>query len=137
MFGLFHDTLFALFVRALLGPTYFPHLDEMAAPNVYPRTIKKKESSLTTLGRAVEDHDDPLNARGRGYGSYDEREAHATQPAAAQSSTTMVMVAELPKPAKEEGSDFLLVAWYGQDDPEVRQSYQPIQITLLILPRTH
>jgi hypothetical protein len=131
MSGLFHDTFFALFVRALLGPKYFSHLDEMDPPNVYRKTIIRKPSSETILTPVVEDHDDPLNARERGYGVYDEQEVPATQSAAMQSSVTIVALAGLPKTEKE-ASQSLLVTWYGPDDSEVRQGHQPIHITLLI-----
>jgi hypothetical protein len=121
MAGIFHDTFFALLVRASLGPTYFPHTDERNPPSIYQRTIRRKKSSETTLGPAVEDHDDPMVGRGLGYGAYDEQGAHPTDSRALQSSLTIVALTESPKPAKEEGSDSLLVTWYGPDDPEVRQ----------------
>ncbi len=211
MSGLFHDTFFALVVRAVLGPTYFPHLDEISPPNVYPKAIKRKKSSETTIGlgtrdydnplnapergfgafdeqephaaqsaialhsavtiRETEDHDDPLNARGRGFGAFDEQEARATQSAIAlqssmtlarvsedhddphgfgaleeqeahatkvvalQSSLTIVAMGEQPKSksAKEDGSDPMLVTWYGPDDPEVCRDHLSLALRSIII----
>jgi hypothetical protein len=119
MAGLFHDTFFALVVRSVFGTSYFPHLDETTPPNVYQRAIQKKPSVETTLGPAIEDHDDPMNARGRGYGAYDEQEAHATKSEVLPSSLTLVTPEEFTKAAKEEGTDSMLVTWYDHNDPEV------------------
>jgi len=177
MAGLFHDTLFARTVRAVLGPTYFSHVDEINQPIVYRKGIKKQKSSETTFGPtseatlglaskstlaiaptvaavhglaskstlviaptpettlglaskvtlpiepapeitfgpAKEDHNDPMNARGRGFGAYDAQEARAAD------SEYTLSPGELQKPAKEEGADSFLVTWYGPDDPEVCQ----------------
>jgi hypothetical protein len=192
MSWLFHDTFFALVVRAVLGPTYFPHLDETNPPNVYQKTVRRMKSSESTIGRGtsdhdnpqytrgrgfgafgeqeevhatqsvalqsslslgpgVEDHDDPLNVRGRGFGAFGEhtthsvalqsaltlgtgaddhdnplhvRGAHATQSAAAlQSSLSIVATKERLKPAKEEGTDSMLVTWNDPNDPEVCQDH--------------
>jgi hypothetical protein len=123
MASLYHDTLFALFVRSIFGTSYFPHIDETTPPSVYERAVQKKPSfgTQTTLGPAieVEDHDDPMNARGRGYGVHDEQEAHATKPEVLPSSLTLVTPDEFTNASKEEGKDSMLVTWYGPDDPEV------------------
>ena len=125
MASLFHDTLFALVVRSVFGTTYFPHIDETTPPSVYQRAIRKKPSSETILGPAIEDHDDPMNARGRGFGAYDEQEAHASKPEILPSSLTLVTPEEFAKAEKEEGTDSMLVTWYGPSDPEVRQACYP------------
>ena len=91
MSWLFHDTLFALVVRAVLGPTYFPHLDEMNPPNVYQKTIRRVKSSETTIGRGTKDHDDPP---GRSFAAFSELEAHTTQSMAPQSSLALARGAE-------------------------------------------
>ncbi|KAH9974386.1 major facilitator superfamily domain-containing protein [Lactifluus volemus] len=134
MSGVFHDTLFALFVRAFLGPKCFPHLDEIDPANVYQKSIKKLES---VLERGIEDHDDPLNGRGRGYGAHDEQEAHATQAVTRQSSLTAVAGGGLSK-LEKEGSEPLLVTWHGPDDPEnpmnwshLKKSWVMFQVCLL------
>ncbi|SRR6266851_5620223 len=124
MAGLFHDTFFALIVRAVFGSSYFPHQDEITPPDIYERAIRKKASSETTLGPTIEDHDDPMNARGRGYGAYDEQEAHATDSATPPSALTVVTPEEFPKASKEEGMDPMLVTWHGPDDPEVCRGCQ-------------
>lgn len=142
MAGLFHDTLFAVFVRSILGTTYFPHIDEITPPSVYQRAIQKKPSaSETTLGQSttfgqtttlgqittlspIEDHDDPMNGRARGFGAFDEQEARAaTNTEPLPSTLTLVTPEEFTKEkdAKEEGDDSMLVTWYGPTDPEVCQ----------------
>jgi hypothetical protein len=74
MSWLFHDTLFAVVVRAVLGPTYFPHLDEMSPPNVYQKTVRRVKSSETTIvGRGTKDHDDPQYT-GRSFATFSELE---------------------------------------------------------------
>lgn len=146
MAGLFHDTFFAVVVRAVLGTTYFPHIDEITPPSVYQRAIQKKPSaSETTLGQAttfgqtttlgqittlspIEDHDDPMNGRARGFGSYDEQEARATTNTEPLPSTlTLVTPEEFTKASKEEGDDSMLVTWYGPTDPEVCRGCHPLR----------
>lgn len=129
MSGILHDTFFALIVRALLGPTYFSHIDEVNS-KLNPRTVYSSQDpakmiapSELTLGHGIDDQDDPLNARGRGFGAYDEVEAQLTPSRALQSSVTIVAVAEPPKPTKEV-SDPFLITWDGPDDPEVCRTYQ-------------
>lgn len=89
MSWLFHDTFFALVVRAVLGPTYFPHLDEMNPSSVYQTATRGMKSSETILGRGTADHDDPQDARERGLGAFGEHEVHAIQPVALQSVLTL------------------------------------------------
>jgi hypothetical protein len=125
MAGLFHDTFFALVVRSVFGTTYFPHIDETTPPSVYQRAVQKKPSSATIPGLPLEDHDDPMNARGRGFGAYDEQEAHASKPEVLPSSLTLVTPEEFTKAAKEEGADSMLVTWYDAKDPEVRRDSYP------------
>lgn len=85
MSWLFHDTFFAVVVRAALGPTYFAHLDEMNPSSVYQqKTIRRMKSSETTVGLGTTDHNDPKYARGGGFAAFGE---HATQSAAALQSS--------------------------------------------------
>jgi hypothetical protein len=91
MSWLFHDTLFAVVVRAVLGPTHFPHIDEMSPPNVYQKTIRRVKSSETAIGRGTKDDDDP---RGRSFAAFSELEAQTARSVALQSSLTLGRGAE-------------------------------------------
>lgn len=124
--GVFQDTIFAALVRAVLGPKYFSHIDEMDAPCVYEKTIHlpKSTATTTTLVTSLCDRDDPFNLHGHDPAVRDKPEAHP-------SDTDLESSGELPKPVKEpvkelvkEGTDSLLVTWYGPDDPEVCQGCQ-------------
>jgi hypothetical protein len=112
--SIFQDTVFASIVRAVLGPTYFAHIDEMDVPPVYQKTVHFPKSSATTTTL-----DDPFNVHTRDHPVYNK------QAAGAGDSGDLELSGELPKPVKEpikaEGSDSLLVTWYGPDDPEVCQ----------------
>jgi hypothetical protein len=120
MSWLFHDTLFAAVVRAVLGPTHFPHLDEMSPPDVYQKTVKRvKSSETTTVGRGTKDHGDP---RGRSFAAFSElEEAHTTQSVALQSSLTLPRGVEdhddLPN---ARGRDFFVTL--DEQEPHVAQS---------------
>lgn len=116
MAEMFHDTFFALVVRAVLGPTYFAHTDEVIPPSVYLRTVGRRKSSETTIGPAVEDLDGVINIQEPSHVAISEQEIHAANIRALQSSLTIVALEE---PPKEEGKDNLLVTWNGPDDPEV------------------
>jgi hypothetical protein len=134
MAGLFHDTLFALIIRSVLGTTYFPHIDEISPPKVYLGAVRRKASSETTFGPSFEDHDDPMNAGGRDYGAHDEQDAHVTtittvaESGPLPSALTLVTPEEFTKSEKEEGTDSMLVTWYGPNDPEVRRRCHPFRI---------
>jgi hypothetical protein len=84
MSGLFHDTLFAAIVRVVLGPTYFPHLDEIGPPNIYQKSIRRVKSSDTTI-IGTKDKDD---SRGGSFATPSELEAQTTRSVALQSSLT-------------------------------------------------
>lgn len=148
MAGIFHDTLFAVLVRAALGTTYFPHIDEITPPSVYQRAIQKKPTTIgseTTLGQSttfgqtttlgqittlspIEDNDDPMNNHARDFGAYDEQEARApTNSGPLPSTLTLVTPEEFVKSEKEEGVDSLLVTWYGPTDPEVCRGCHPLR----------
>jgi hypothetical protein len=150
MAGLFHDTLFAVVVRSVLGTTYFPHIDEITPPSVYQRAIQKKPSatgSETTLGQSttstfgqtttlgqittlspIEGGDDPMNLRSRDLGVPNEQEAPApTDSGPLPSTITLVTPEEFVKSEKEEGVDSLLVTWYGPNDPEVCRGGHPLR----------
>ena len=86
MSHVFHDTLFAVIVRAVLGPTYFPHLDEMEPPDIYQRTIRRVKSSETAIGNGTTDSGD---IRERRIAAFSELEAQKTQSVALQSSPTL------------------------------------------------
>jgi hypothetical protein len=86
MSGLFHDTLFAVVVRAVLGPTYFPHLDEINPPNIYQKTTRRVKSSETTIGRGMKDEE---VSRGGSFTTFSELEAQTTSSVALQSSLTL------------------------------------------------
>ncbi|KAH9974385.1 major facilitator superfamily domain-containing protein [Lactifluus volemus] len=126
MSGVFHDTLFAFFIRAFLGPKYFSHLDEIDYyANIYQRSNKKKVSSESVLERGIEDYEDPLKG--------------STRDASGSSAILSYRVVEggLPKPV-EEGSEPLLVTWHGPDDPEnpmnwshLKKSWVVFQVCLL------
>jgi hypothetical protein len=117
----FQDTVFAALVRAVLGPTYFPHIDEKSPACVYQRTIHLPKASSATLGTCICDRDDPFNVHGRDHAVDEKPETGASDSEDLESSR------ELSKPVKEEGkpvdegSDSMLVTWYGPDDPEVCQ----------------
>ncbi|KAI0061852.1 MFS transporter [Artomyces pyxidatus] len=84
-----------------------------------------------------EDHSDPLNGRGRGWGSRDEQEGRPAprkprSPRDESKSPPIEVVADTPRSASlrsaetfinelvlaEEGKDTLLVDWYGPTDPD-------------------
>ena len=119
--GVFQDTVFAAIIRAVLGPTYFPHIDETDPPRVYQKTIHFPKSSAS-VGTALED---PFNVQGRlgGNGVYVKPEPSAIDSGDLESSRVFSGEAsgefKLSKPVKEEGSDSMLVTWHGPDDPEV------------------
>jgi len=118
--GVFQDTVFAAIIRAVLGPTYFPHIDETDPPRVYQKTIHFPKSS-TSIGTALED---PFNVHGRlgGNGVYVKHEPSAIDSGDLESSRVFSGEAsgefKLSKPVKE-GTDSMLVTWHGPDDPEV------------------
>jgi MFS transporter, DHA1 family, multidrug resistance protein len=131
--GVFQDTVFAAIVRAVLGPTYFPHIDEMDPPCVYQKTIHfpKSSATSTSVGTALCNLEDPFNVHGRHGGSA----VHVKQEPSASDSGDLessgVPSEEFKsKPVKEEGTDSLLVTWNGPNDPEVCSvlSFDPHQI---------
>lgn len=121
--GVFNDTVFAAAVRAVLGPTYFPHIDEMDPPSVYQKTVHfpKSSGTSTTIGTALCNLEDPFNVHGnhRGNGVYIKQERNASDSGEPKSLEEALGEIKLSKPVKEEGSDSLLVTWNGPDDPEV------------------
>jgi hypothetical protein len=121
--GVFQDTVFAHVIRAVLGPTYFPHIGEMDPPSVYLQTVHFPKSTFTstTIGSALGDLEDPFNVHGRhgGNGAHIKRERSAGDSGYAEALEEPSREFKLPKPVKEEGSDSLLVTWRGPDDPEV------------------
>lgn len=134
--GVFQDTVFAAIVRAVLGPTYFPHIDEMDPPSVYQKTVHfpKSSSTSTTIGTALCNTEDPFHVHGPhgGNGVRVKQEGSASDSARRdpEASEEASGEFELPKPVKEEGTDSMLVTWHGPNDPEVRSvpSFVPHQI---------
>lgn len=137
--GVFQDTVFAAIVRAMLGPTYFPHIDEMDPPYVYRKTIHFPKSSTTAITIGT-DFKDPFNAdeRQRGNGVYVRREPSAgdlvdpeslEEPSGERQEEPQEEF-KLSKLVKEEGTDSMLVTWDGPNDPEVCSmlSFVPHQI---------
>jgi hypothetical protein len=120
MLGVFHDTVFAAVVRTVLGPTYFPHIDEMDAPSVDLKKVQLPKSS-STIGTALYDLEDPFNVHGRrgGNGVQVKRERSAVDFGDPESLEEASGGFKLSKPVKEEGIDSVLVTWRGPDDPEV------------------
>jgi hypothetical protein len=126
--GVFQDTVFAAIVRAVLGPTYFPHIDEMDPPSVYQKTVHfpKSSSTSTTIGTALCNTEDPFNPHGPhgGNGVYVKQERSASDSAGGDPESSEgasgEFKPELSKPVKEEGTDSMLVTWHGPNDPEVR-----------------
>jgi len=125
--GVFQDTVFAAVVRAVLGPTYFPHIDEMDPPCVYQKTVHfpKSSATSTSIGTALCELEDPFNIHGRhgGNGVYVKPEPSASDSRDLESSGKASGETEgefkSSKPVKEGGSDSVLVTWRGPDDPEV------------------
>jgi DHA1 family multidrug resistance protein-like MFS transporter len=132
--GVFQDTVFAAVVRAVLGPTYFPHIDEMDPTCVYQKTVHFPQSSATSasIGTALGDLEDPFNVEGRhgGNGVYVKQERSASVSGDPEASEEASGEFKLSKPVKEEGSDSMLVTWHGPNDPEVCSvlSFVPHQI---------
>ena len=120
--GVFQDTVFSALVRAVLGPKYFAHIDEVDAPCVYQKTVHfpKSSATATSLGANLCDRVDPFNNNGQDPAIY-------IKPEVRPSDTDLESSGDLTKPAKEpalepvkiEGTDSMLVTWYGPDDPEV------------------
>src|SRR6267154_6446990 len=116
--GVFQDTVFAAVVRAVLGPTYFPHIDEMGSPYVYQKTVHfpKSSATVTSIGTDLED---PFNVHGRhgGNGVYVKQDRSASDtggdPEASEEASGEF---KLSKPVKKEGTDSMLVTWHGPDD---------------------
>ncbi len=121
--GVFQDTVFAAVVRVVLGPTYFPHIDEMDPSCVYQKTVHFPKSSSTSITIGT-DLGDPFNVHGRhgGNGVYVKQERSANDfqvggdPESLEEASREL---KLSKPVKEEGTDSKLVTWHGPDDPEV------------------
>jgi hypothetical protein len=113
MSRVFQDTVFAAIVRAVLGPTYFPHIDEK----------------------------DPACLRGRDHATYDKQEARAIDSGDLESSgefsNKLTATSTFPEPGKgkeeveEERSDSTLVTWFGPDDPEVCQGCRSFHTKLI------
>ncbi|KAF8497445.1 putative caffeine resistance protein 5 [Russula emetica] len=120
--GVFQDTVFAAVVRAVLGPTYFPHIDEMDPPCVYQKTIHfpKSSSTSTTIGTALYNLEDPFNVDGHhgGDGVYVKQEISSRDSGDPESLGEASGEFKLSKRAKKEGTDSMLVTWHGPDDPE-------------------
>jgi hypothetical protein len=123
MSGLFKDTVFAAVVRAVLGSTYFSHIDEMDPPYIYQRTVHfpKSSSTSTTIGTALCDLEDPFNANGHhaSNGVYVKQERNASGSGDPESSEEASGEFNLSKPVKEKGTDSMLVTWHCPNDPEV------------------
>jgi hypothetical protein len=121
--GVFDDTVFAAAVRAVLGTTHFPHIDEMDPPCVYQKTVHfpKSSATSTSIGTALCSLEDPFNVHGRhgGNGVYVKQERNASDSGDPESSEEASGEFKLSKPVKEEGSDSMLVTWHGPNDPEV------------------
>ena len=123
--GVFQDTVFAAIVRAVLGPTYFPHIDEMDPPCVYQKTVHfpKSSATATSIGTALCDIEDPLNIQGRhgGNGVYVKKERNASDSGGGDPESPEEASGEfkLSNPVKKEGTDSKLVTWHGPHDPEV------------------
>ena len=127
--GVFSDTVFAHVVRAVLGPTYFPHIDEMDPPRVYQKTVHFPQSSstTTTIGTTIFDLEDPFkfNVHGRNGRGGNRDGVHVKQERSTGDSGDPESREEasgefkLSKPVKEAGTDSMLVTWHGPDDPEV------------------
>jgi hypothetical protein len=119
--GVFQDTVFAAVVRAVLGPTYFSHIDEMDPPCVYQKTIHFPKSSSTTIGTALYNLEDPFNVHGHhgGDGVYVKQEISSRDSGDPESLGEASGEFKVSKPVKEEGTDSMLVTWHGPDDPEV------------------
>lgn len=122
--GVFQDTVFSALVRAVLGPKYFAHIDEVDVPGVYQRTVHFPKSSATATSLGA-DRGDPFSNNGHDPAIYNKPEARP-------SGTDLESSGDLTKPVKEpvmepvkvEGTDSMLVSWYGPDDPEVCPSCQ-------------
>jgi MFS transporter, DHA1 family, multidrug resistance protein len=137
--GVFQDTVFAAVVRAVLGPTYFPHIDEMDPSCIYQKTVHFPKSTLTStsIGTALGDLEDPFNIHGRHGGNRDgiyvKHEPGANDfgdpESPGDSSEEPPVEFKLSKPVKE-GTDSMLVTWHGPNDPEVCSvlSFVPHQI---------
>jgi hypothetical protein len=121
--GVFDDTVFAALVRAVLGPTYFPHIDEMDPPCVYQKTVHfpKSSATATSIKTALCNIEDPFNVHERhgGNGVYAKQERNASDSGDPEPSKEVLGEFKLSKPVKEEGSDSMLVTWHGPNDPEV------------------
>ncbi|SRR6266478_4296143 len=136
--GIFQDTVFAAVVRAVLGPKYFAHIDEMDPPCVYEKPIHLPKSSLTstTLGSALFEFGDPFSVQGPqgGNAAYVKQEPIASDSGDPESSGEF----KLSKPVKVEGTDSMLVTWHGPNDSEVYSdlSFVPHQIDFSFLRRT-
>ena len=131
--GVFCDTVFAAVVRAVLGPGYFPHVDEIDPPSIYLQRVHLPKSS-STIGTALYDPEDPFNVHGRrgGNGLYVKQERN---PGGFGDPEFMQEVSggfKFSKPVKEEGDDSLLVTWRGPEDAEVCLvlSFVPHQINV-------
>ena len=127
MSGIFYDTVFASIVRAVLGPAYFSHTDEMDPFQVY---VHWPQSS-STIGTALYDPEDPFNVQGRrgSNGVYPKQERSLGffwYPEGASRAS----ISSTPTPLKGKGTDSMLVTWRGPDDPEVRSvlSFVPHRI---------
>lgn len=121
--GVFDDTVFAALVRAMLGPTYFPHIDEMNPPHVYQKTVHfpKSSATATSIGTALCNLEDPFNVHGHqgGNGVYAKQERNASVLGDPELPEEAPGVFKISKPVKEEGSDSMLVTWHSPNDPEV------------------
>jgi hypothetical protein len=129
----FQDTVFAAVVRAVLGPTYFPHIDEISTASVYQRTIQSPKSSSTTLGTRICAHDDPPNVHRPDHAVYSKQETRTSDPKDLESAGELSKPVKEGKPIKEEGDDSMLVTWCGPDDPEVCQGCHSFHTKLICL----
>jgi hypothetical protein len=134
--GVFHDTVFAAAVRAVFGPTYFPHIDEMDPPSVYQKTVHfpNSSSTSTTIGTAF-NLEDPFSVYGHhgGNGIYVKKERSTGDSMDPGSLEEAPREFKLPRPVKGEETDSMLVTWHGLDDPEVcsGSSFVPRQLMFL------